>query len=112
MLNRCIGAPDLFSSALMRLMISLARLPSLTMRSRASRASVMFGGWPASQRRPALALVTTAASGWLISCAIEAVISPSVVTRLIWASSDRACCSASSVWRARTAAVTSLAAPR
>jgi hypothetical protein len=38
-------------------------------------------------------LATIAASGWLTSCAIDALISPSVATRLAWAS---AVCAASS----------------
>jgi len=36
----------------------------------------------------ALALLTTAVSGWLTSCAMEAVSSPMVVRRVTWARSD------------------------
>ena len=52
---------------------------------------LQVGSWAASQRKQALALLTIAASGWLISWAIEAVISPRVATRVTWASSACAC---------------------
>jgi hypothetical protein len=48
----------------------------------AERASSRFDLSGLSQRRQAPPPVTMAASGWLTSCAIEAVSSPSVVSRL------------------------------
>src|SRR5215472_1870786 len=66
------------------------------MRQSACRTSSRSGCCMPRQRRPALAFVMTAAIGWLISCAIEAVISPSSITRLTRARSAWACCKASS----------------
>jgi hypothetical protein len=64
-----------------------ARWPSFAMAASVSR-TVSRGGWSASsQWRQALASATMAASGWLISCAMEAASSPSVVTRVMCASS-------------------------
>ena len=71
----------------MRWITSPARRPSRTIRVTLWCASDMFGGSLAIQRRQALALVTTAASGWLTSCAIDAASSPIVVTRPTCASS-------------------------
>ena len=48
------------------------------------------------EAQQALALMTTPESGWSTSCAIDAAISPSVVTRATWARSACACRSASS----------------
>ena len=78
------------------MMISAARLPSSSIRMVASRALCTSGWSRFSQRRQASALVMTAAMGWLISWAIEAVNALSVVTRAIWASSERALLRASS----------------
>ena len=47
-------------------------------------------------RRQVLALVTTPNSGWLTSCAIEAVNAPRLVTLDTCASSDRSLSSACS----------------
>src|SRR5712664_4483039 len=69
MSNRSRRGGVFFTKARMRSMTSAARLPSLTMRSRACRASSRLGGCAASQRIPALAFVTAAAIGWLISWA-------------------------------------------
>jgi hypothetical protein len=41
-------------------------------------------------RRQVLAFVMMPDSGWLTSCAIEAVNAPSVITRDMWVSSARA----------------------
>jgi hypothetical protein len=60
------------TSARIRRMISLARLPSLMMRPRACRTSSRSGRSAPSQRHAALAFVSAAAIGWLTSWAIEA----------------------------------------
>src|SRR6266851_3606999 len=86
----------LFASARTRRITSLARLPSLMIHSAARRASSRSGLPRSSQRRQATAALTTAASGWFTSWAIEAVSSPSVVTRVTWASSACALRSVSS----------------
>ena len=65
-----------FKRARILAMTSLARLPSRMMRCAASLASSRSGCERASHRMQALPLVTTAASGWLISCAIDAANSP------------------------------------
>src|SRR5882672_2952639 len=80
----------------MRWMTSPARCPSATMASNTSRTCSRSGSAAASQLRHALASATIAASGWLVSCAIDAASSPSVVTRLTCASSACVLCSASS----------------
>ena len=54
----------------------LALRPSLIIRSTELRTSSRSGTSRSSQRRHASPLVTTAARGWLTSCAIEAVSSP------------------------------------
>ena len=87
---------------------SPARWPSRTMRCVASRASWRFGGSLASHRREALPLIMIAASGWLISWAIEAAIWPRVLTRDTWARLRRMRSSASSE---RLRSVTSMTAP-
>ena len=71
----------------MPVMTSLARLASRTIRWTASMASRSFFGSWASQRRQAWPLATTAASGWLTSCAIDAASSPMAVARVTRASS-------------------------
>jgi len=73
----------------MRAITAPARFPSRTMSLIASRTSSMFGTSPASHRRQALALLTIPDSGWLTHGRIEAVNVFSVVTRAIWASSER-----------------------
>ena len=65
-----------------RRITSPARFPSRTIRRAASRASSRSGTSLASQRRHALPLLTMPESGWLTSCAIEAVSSPMVVRRI------------------------------
>src|SRR5262249_58644498 len=57
------SVPFFLTRARIRPITSPARFPSLIMRSTASRASSRFGVPPASHRKQALALVTTAASG-------------------------------------------------
>ena len=66
------------------------------MRRAVSRAPSTFGGSAASIRRQVLALVMMPDSGWLTSCAIDAVSAPRLVTLATCASSDRALPSASS----------------
>src|SRR5262249_37204031 len=84
--------------ARIRPMMSPARWPSATTRKTDCWARARFCA--ASQRRQALALLTMAPSGWLISWAIEAVSSPNVVSRAIWASSAWVWRTASSAcWR-------------
>ena len=78
-------------------MTSLARWPAATICESASRALLMSGFSPDSQRRPALARVTMPVSGWLTSCAMEAESSPAVAMRL-------ECVSSAMVWRATTSA--------
>ncbi|WZB74845.1 hypothetical protein WJ972_31910 [Achromobacter insuavis] len=56
----------------------------------------MLGGSCSSQRWQALPLVAMAASGWLISCAIDAVSSPRLWMRAMRASWVRASNAASS----------------
>jgi hypothetical protein len=63
-------------------MTALARVPAFMMRSSARWARCRFGGLAASQREQDEALVTMPSSGWLTSCAIDAVTSPRVVTRV------------------------------
>ena len=75
---------------------SAARLPSRIVRRAVSRAPSMFGGSAASIRRQVLALVMMPDSGWLTSCAIDAVNAPRLVTLATCASSERALPSASS----------------
>ena len=58
--------------------------------------TVLVGHSFSGHRKLAAALVTIAASGWFTSCAIDALISPRVVTRVTWASSAWAVCSARS----------------
>lgn len=86
------------ASPLLRLRIraitSLARLPSSRIRCSAACARSRFGGcWP-SQRWQALPLVTMAASGWLTSCAIEAVRPPRLRARASRSSCACAACAA------------------
>jgi NADP-dependent 3-hydroxy acid dehydrogenase YdfG len=57
----------------MRLIMSAARVASLTILDAASRASSTSGGSRASHRRQVLEFVTAAAIGWLTSWASEAV---------------------------------------
>ncbi len=76
MFSATIWVSVFLESARSRWMISLARLPLLITSSRASRASARSGTSRSSHRRPTSPLVTMAASGWLTSCAIEAVSSP------------------------------------
>ena len=57
-----------------------ARLPSRIVRRAVSRAPSTFGGSAASIRRQVLALVMMPDSGWLTSCAIDAVKAPRLVT--------------------------------
>ena len=64
---------------------SPASLPSRTILSAASCALAMPEGWAASQRRQAWPFVTTAARGWLISCAMAAANSPTVA---VWIARD------------------------
>ena len=86
------GISALWVRARIRAITSPARFPSRTMRRTASRASSRLGASPASQRRQALPLLTTPASGWLTSCAIEAASSPMMLTRLM-------CARSASSWR-------------
>jgi len=79
-----------------RWITSAARCPSVTIASSASRTRSRSGGAAASQLSDAVPSATIAASGWLTSWAIEAVNALSVVTRAIWASSERALFRASS----------------
>ena len=79
-----------------RVITSDARLPSRIVRRAVSRAPSTFGGSAASIRRQVLALVMMPDSGWLTSCAIDAVNAPRLVTLATCASSDRALLSASS----------------
>lgn len=79
-----------------RLMISDACVAFSTLRCEAARASLRSGASLASHRTQALALITTAASGWLISWAIEAVSCPSEVTRVTRSNSPRVLSNASS----------------
>ena len=65
----------------MRPITSLTRFPSSITPLSASFASARSGVARSSHRRAALPLATTAASGWLISWAIDAVNSPIVVSR-------------------------------
>jgi hypothetical protein len=64
----------------MRVMMSAARVASVTVRSAACRASSRSGSVRLSQRTHVLASAMAAAIGWLISCAIDAVSSPIVIT--------------------------------
>jgi hypothetical protein len=57
------------------------------MDSTESRASSRSGGFCPSQRKQASPVVTIAAIGWFTSWTIEAASSPSVATRVAWASS-------------------------
>jgi hypothetical protein len=74
-----------------------------------SRAPSTSGGSAASIRRQALALVTIPDSGWLTSCAIDAVKAPRLMTLATCASSDLALPSARSA-SARSASLLSRAA--
>ena len=92
----------LLSRLRIRRITSLARRSSGRMSSTISLSSSRSGsatsGWLVRFRHSR----ATEPNGWLISCAIEAVSSPAVEKRLIWASSAmrcRACTSAS--WRRR-----------
>ena len=67
MSNRSLRGGDLLTKVLIRLMTTLARLPSLTMRSTDRRAASRFGGSAVSQREAAFPLLTTLASGGLTS---------------------------------------------
>jgi hypothetical protein len=67
--------------ALMLEITSFARCPSSPMLLSAARASFRLGSSFSSQRVPACELATTAASGCLISCAMEATIAPMVASR-------------------------------
>jgi hypothetical protein len=71
-------------------MIALARRLSPATRLNAARASSMSGCSRESQRSPAPALAAIAASGWLISCTIEAAICPIAICWLMRAISARA----------------------
>ncbi|MNT57524.1 hypothetical protein D3C72_1948960 [compost metagenome] len=70
------------NSARRRVITSEARYPSRIVRRMISNAPSTLGGAAPSMRRPVLALVMMPASGWLISCAIEAVSAPRLLTRL------------------------------
>ena len=63
-----------------RVITSDARWPSRIIRRAVSRAPSRLGGSAASIRRHVLALVTIPANGWLTSCAMDAVRTPSLVT--------------------------------
>ena len=69
--------PDFVASARSPRITSTARPAARTMREVAARASSRSGSSRLSQRRHALPLVAMAASGWLISCAMDAASSPS-----------------------------------
>ena len=86
----------LLKSARNRVITSEARLPSRIVRLAVSRAPSTFGGSAASIRRQVLALVMMPESGWLTSCAIDAVSAPRLVTLATCASSDLALARASS----------------
>ncbi len=64
-----------------------ARWPSRSARSIAAVARARSGGSRASQRMEAWLLATMAATGWLISCAIEEASSPTDSTRATCATS-------------------------
>ena len=86
-----------FTSDRIRRMTSPARASSSTMSWRMSRTSSRSGLGALRNRFAAWALLRIAASGWLISCASAAAISPIVAIRPAWASSSlicRASCSA------------------
>ena len=67
------SASFLLNRARNRVITSDARLPSRIVRRAVSRAPSTFGGSAASIRRQVLALVMMPDSGWLSSCAIDAV---------------------------------------
>ena len=96
MFSEVIWGGAFLTSARTRWITSLARLASRIMRFADSVAFSTLGGSLASQRKHAWALLTTPASGWLTSCAIEAVNSPTAATRANLARSARVCCSSSS----------------
>ena len=73
---------DFLANARIPRITSLARPLSRTMRENASRAWSRSGFFRFSQFKPAAPFDAMPASGWLISWAIEAVICPTVVTRL------------------------------
>ena len=95
-------------SARNRAITSDARWPSRIVRRAVSRAPSTLGGSAASIRRQVLALVMMPESGWLTSCATDAVKAPRVVTLATWASSARTLLRASSASRR---CVTSCTAP-
>ena len=66
---------------------------------------------PASHRRQALPLLTTPESGWLTSCAIEAVSSPMMLTRLMCARSVSSRCNRARSSSARLRSVISTVVP-
>ena len=74
-----VVASFLLKSARNRVITSDARLPSRMVRRAVSRAPSTFGGSAASIRRHVLALVMMPDSGWLTSCAIDAVNAPRLV---------------------------------
>src|ERR1039458_3027337 len=88
--------PSLLNRARGRVITSDARLPSRIVRRAVSRAPSMLGGSAANMRKHVLALVTMPESGWLTSCAIDAVKAPRLVTLATYASSDRSLPSARS----------------
>jgi len=73
--------PVFFASARTRRITSLARLPSSIIHSTERRAAFRSGSSAVEPAQTGLGIGTTAASGWFTSWAIEAVSSPSVVTR-------------------------------
>jgi len=79
-----------------RVITSDARLPSRIVRLAVSRAPSMFGGLASSILRQVPALVMMPESGWLTSCAIDAVSTPRLMTRATFARSDLAFARASS----------------
>jgi hypothetical protein len=79
-----------------RVITSEARLPSRIVRFAVSRAPSISGGSVPSIRKQVLAFVMMPASGWLTSCAIDAVSTPRLVTLATDASSERTFASASS----------------
>ena len=87
-----------------RVITSDARWPSRIVLRAVSIAPSMFGGLAANMRRHVPALVMIPDSGWLTSCAIEAVNAPRLITLATRARSDWALSCASS---AKRSAVTS-----
>ena len=78
----------LLNRARNRVITSDARLPSRMVRLAVSRAPSRFGGSASNIRRHVPALVMMPESGWLTSCAIDAVSTPRLVALATFASSD------------------------